>query len=98
VVERVRTFTPGMTFAYSVSMEGGFGGPQIFNEVIRLGEQRAVVLDREGINVDPTADNFGYVIGQVDSFIAAWGPGRYEWRVYVGDELIARARFRFAEG
>jgi len=81
-------------------VEGGFGEPQIFNEVVRVGEdeEETVVLEREGVNVDPASDTFGYVIGQASAFIEAWGPGEYEWRVYVADELVAEERFRLAEG
>jgi hypothetical protein len=95
----VDTFTPNMNFAYSVSVPGGFGEPQIWNEVVRLGEgDPVVVLEREAVTVDPAAETFGYVIGQAQIFISAWGPGEYEWRVYVGDEVVARGPFRLAEG
>lgn len=98
VTETVETFTPGMNFAYSVTVPNGFGEAQIFNEVVRLNGEPTTVLEREGVNVDPAATNFGYVIGQANAFIGAWGPGEYEWRVYVGEELIARGGFRLAEG
>jgi hypothetical protein len=99
IVTPVDTFTPGMAFAYSVTVPGGFGQPQIFNEVVRLGEGEPVeVLPREGVNVDPAASTFGYVIGSAQIFIGAWGPGEYEWRVYVGEEAVARGTFRLAEG
>jgi hypothetical protein len=99
VAETVETFTPSMTFAYSVTVEGGFGGPQIFNEVARVQDgEETIVLEREGVDVDPAADNFGYVIGQAGSFVQAWGPGQYVWRVYVGDDLVAEETFRLSEG
>lgn len=99
IVTPVEAFTPGMTFAYSVTVPGGFGQPQIFNEVVRLGEgDPEIVLPREGVNVDPASQTFGYVIGNAQIFIGAWGPGEYEWRVYVGEELVARQTFRLAEG
>jgi hypothetical protein len=99
VVETVETFTPSMNFAYSVAMPDGFGAPQIGNEVVRIEEDgTSVVLEREPVDVDPAATSFGYVIGQAGTFITAWGPGEYEWRVYVEDEIIARGRFQLAEG
>ena len=99
VVEVVETFTPSMNFAYSVAVPDGFGAPQIGNEVVRIEEdETTVVLEREPVNVDPAATNFGYVIGQAGTFITAWGPGEYEWRVYVEDEIVARGRFRLADG
>ena len=99
VAEPADTFTPSMTFAYSVTVPDAFGAPQIQNEVVRIeGEEETIVLEREGITVDPAATNFGYVIGPASNFVTAWGPGEYEWRVYVEDEIVARERFRLAEG
>jgi len=94
----VETFTPSMTFAYSVSMPDGFGANEIQNEVVRRDDTHTVVLPREGVGVDPNATVFGYVVGPAGNFISAWGPGEYTWRVYVGDELIARKGFRLSEG
>ena len=99
VAETVDSFTPSMTFAYSVTVPDGFGEPQIQNEVARIeGDEETVVLEREGVNVDPSSTTFGYVIGPAANFVTAWGPGEYEWRVYVGDEVVARERFRLTEG
>jgi hypothetical protein len=95
----VDTFTPAMTFAYSVTVPGGFGEPQIWNEVARVGEgDPVIVLEREAITVDPASETFGYVIGSAQIFVSAWGPGEYEWRVYVGEEVVARGPFRLADG
>jgi hypothetical protein len=30
--------------------------------------------------------------------VTEWGPGEYAWRVYIGDELVARKRFHLADG
>jgi hypothetical protein len=99
IVTPVDTFTPSMTFAYSVTVPGGFGEPQIWNEVARIGEgDPVIVLEREAINVDPASETFGYVIGSAQIFVSAWGPGEYEWRVYVGDEVVARTVFRLSDG
>jgi hypothetical protein len=99
IVTPVDTFTPSMTFAYSVTVPGGFGEPQIWNEVARIGEgDPVIVLEREAINVDPASETFGYVIGSAQIFVSAWGPGEYEWRVYVGDEIVARTVFRLSDG
>ena len=99
VTEPVEQFTPSMTFAYSVTVPDGFGEPQIQNEVARIeGEEETIVLEREAVTVDPSSSTFGYVIGPASNFVSAWGPGEYEWRVYVGDEVVARQRFRLAEG
>lgn len=98
VVTEVETFTPSMTFAYSVEMPGGFGAPQIQNEVVRVDDARTLVLPREGVTVSPEATVFGYELGSAGNFVSAWGPGEYAWRVYVNDELVATKRFRLAEG
>jgi hypothetical protein len=98
VAAEVETFTPSMTFAYSVSLPDGFGASEIQNEVVRRDDAHTVVLPREGVGVDPTATVFGYVVGPAGNFINAWGPGEYTWRVYVGDELVARKGFRLSEG
>ncbi|HEV2951976.1 MAG TPA: hypothetical protein VGZ51_07725 [Actinomycetota bacterium] len=98
VAEEVQTFTPSMVFAYSVEMPGGFGASQIENEVVRVDDARTVVLAREAIGVSPDETVFGYVVGSAAGFIDAWGPGQYTWRVFIDDELVARKRFRLAEG
>jgi hypothetical protein len=99
VEEEERTFTPGMSFAYSITVEDGLGVSQIENEVVRIEEGgRPVVLPREAVSVDPESSTFGYVVGPADSLIDAWGSGTYQWRVYADDELIARRRFNLADG
>ena len=97
IAEPVDTFTPDMTFAYSVSMPDGFGGGAIENEIVRLSDE-VTVLPRQAVNVNAEATAFGYVLGPTSSFIQEWGTGEFEWRTYVGDTLIARGRFTFAEG
>jgi hypothetical protein len=98
IAQEVETFTPSMTFAYSVEMPDGFGASTFENEVIRVDEAHTVVLEREGIGVSPDATVYGYVVGPAENFIDTWGPGQYTWRVYINDELVARKRFRLAEG
>ncbi len=99
VSEPVETFTPPVTFAYSVTVPGGFGAEAIENEIIKLsGESETVVLPRQSVGVSPDAETFGYVIGTAGDFLGQWGPGEFEWRVYVGGEVVARGTFRFAEG
>lgn len=98
VAEEVETFTASMVFAYSVEMPGGFGASQIENQVVRVDDARTVVLAREAIGVSPDETVFGYVVGSAEGFIDAWGPGQYAWRVFIDDELVARKRFRLAEG
>ena len=99
VAEPVETFLPADTFAYSVTMPGGFGADAIENEIIKLsGESETVVLPRQSVGVTPDAETFGYVIGNAGDFLGQWGPGEFQWRVYVGGEVVAIGSFRFAEG
>ncbi len=99
--EQVETFTPGVAFAYSVTMPDGFGADQIQNEIAKQGQgdaEEVIVLERQGVGVDPDATTFGYVIGTAGDFLGQWGPGTFEWRVYVDDTLVARGTFNFTEG
>ncbi len=101
VVEPVDTFTPGVAFAYSVTVPDGFGGDRIENEIAKQGAgdaEEVIVLERQGVGVNPDATVFGYVIGTAGDFLGQWGPGTFEWRVYVDDTLVARGTFNFTEG
>ena len=98
ITDRAQTFRPAMTFAYSLEMPEGFGASQIENEIRRLDDARTVVLPREGVGVDPDATVYGFVVGNAQNFITAFGPGLYVWRVFVDDELVASKRFRLSEG
>lgn len=91
------TFTPGMTFAYSLSAPEGIGGTPIRNEISRTSDPAEVVLD-DPVNVDAAAEVVGYNLGNAAGFISDWGPGEYVWRIYVGEELVAEAPFRLADG
>ncbi len=56
------------------------------------------MLPRQSVGVDPAATVFGYVVGTAGDFLGAWGPGEFEWRVYVDGTIAARGRFRYSEG
>jgi hypothetical protein len=99
VTEPVDTFTPPAAFAYSVSMPNAFGTNAIENEIAKLNDQgENIVLPRQSVGVDPASSSFGYVVGTAGDFLRAWGPGRFEWRVYLDGEIVARGRFRYSEG
>jgi hypothetical protein len=99
VVEKVKTFTPSMAFAYSVSLPEGFGSSAIENEIAKLGSGgENIVLPRQSVAVDPASTSFGYVVGTAGDFLDQWDPGRFEWRVYLDGSLIASGRFRYSEG
>ena len=101
VASPVETFTPPTAFAYSVAMPGGFGVDTIENEIAKIDEDgvsETIVLPRQSVGVDPAETVFGYVVGTAGDFLGAWGPGEFEWRVYVDGTIAARGRFRYSEG
>lgn len=103
VVEPVDTFTPGMTFAHSITSTEPFGEAQIGEEIVRINEDGSVgdqIVDPAGnkLGVDPAGTTAGFVAGDAANFVRDWGPGVYEMRIYVGETLIAKGQFRLAEG
>ncbi|MGH2446696.1 MAG: hypothetical protein ACRDGD_11775 [Candidatus Limnocylindria bacterium] len=106
VTDPTDTFTPGMTFAHSITTTDPFGAPTIFEQVVRLNEdgtegEEVVTITGDNPNalsVDPAATSVGYVGPDAADFLRSWGPGVYEMRVYVGETLIARGQFRLAAG
>lgn len=91
------TFAPSDNFAYSLSVPGGVGGDAIRNEVARTSDPSETVSDEE-IPADSSAEVIGYNLGSASTFVAAWGPGEYVWRIYVGEELVAEQPFRLSDG
>lgn len=99
VTEPIDTFTPSLAFAYSVTMPEPFGVNTIENEIVKLNDEGGnVVLPKQEVPVDPNLATYGYVIGTAGDFLGAWGPGEFEWRVYISGELAARGTFRYSEG
>ena len=92
------TFTPATNFAYAVSVPGGIGGTPIRNVVERTSDPAGTVVEGDEIPVDPASEVVGYSLGSAAGFVRDWGPGEYVWRIYVGEELVAQATFRLAEG
>ena len=103
VIDPVDTFTPGMTFAHSISSTEPFGANVIGEEVVRINEDGtpgAVIVDpaTNQLSVDPAATVAGFVAGDAANFVRDWGTGVYEMRIYIGQTLIAKGQFRLAEG
>jgi hypothetical protein len=98
VTGATKTFGPNVSFAYALTVPGGVGAPSIRNEISRRSEPREVVQDDELANIDPADELISFNLGSAAGFIQDWGPGEYVWRVYVGEELVARAVFRLSEG
>jgi hypothetical protein len=92
------TFTPSSNFAYSLNVPGGIGGTPIRNEISRTSDPAEVIVPGDEIAVDPAVETIGYNLGSAASFVRDWGPGEFVWRIYVGEELVAEAPFRLAEG
>jgi hypothetical protein len=103
VIEPVETFTPGMTFAHSISSTEPFGDSVIGEAVVRLNEdgtdgETIVDAAQNQLGVDPAGTIAGFVAGDAANFVRDWGPGVYVMRIYIGDTLIAEGTFRLAEG
>jgi hypothetical protein len=90
------TFTPSSSFAYALTTPEGPGATPIRNEITRLDDEEVVANDE--LRVDPADPIIGYNLGSAAGFIQDWGSGEFRWRVYVGEELVAQATFRLAEG
>ena len=103
VVDPVDTFTPGMTFAHSITSTAPFGVATIGEQVVRINDDgtegdEIVAAAGNQLRVDPAASSDGFVGPDAGAFVTDWGPGLYELRVYTGDVLIAKGQFRLAEG
>ena len=103
VLNPIETFTPGMTFAHSISSTEPFGVPAIGEEVTRLNEDGTdgdtiVNPAQNQLSVDPAATVVGFVAGDAANFVRDWGPGVYVMRIYAGETLIAEGTFRLSEG
>jgi hypothetical protein len=97
------TFTPGMTFAHTVTNGAPFGAPTIGEQVLRINEDGSdgdtiVGAAQNQLGVDPAGTTAGFVAGDAANFVRDWGPGIYEMRIFIGETLIARGQFRLAEG
>jgi hypothetical protein len=103
VVDPLDTFTPGMTFAHSITSTQPFGVALIGEQVVRVNDdgtegEEIVAAAGNQLRVDPASSSDGFVGPDAGAFISDWGPGLYELRVYTGDILIAKGQFRLAEG
>jgi len=97
VTSPVETFTPPTAFAYSVSFPDAVS--VIENEIAKVDDDgETIVLPRQSVTINPPAPSFGYVVGTAGDFLGQWGPGDFEWRVYVDGSVAARGRFRYSEG
>ena len=95
-VERVRQFTAGQPFVYSVTLSEPPIASTVFVEVERLsGGTPRIVQERSPQQITAGRRTFALVL-RTDDLLAAWGAGRFEMRIFLGQEgaAIATGRFR----
>jgi hypothetical protein len=103
ITDPTETFTPGMTFAHSITNNAPFGAASLGEQVVRVNDDGTegdtiVGAAQNQLSVDPAASTAGFVATDAANFIRDWGTGLYEMRIFVGESLIARGQFRLAEG
>jgi hypothetical protein len=94
-VRRVRGFHAGQTFAYSVTLRQPPTTSSIFVEVQRISGQPRVVQERSIQHIAAGRRTFAFTV-PADALLAAWGGGRFEMRIFLGQQsgAIAIGRFR----
>lgn len=102
IVEPVNTFTPGMTFAYSIEVPEPFGVSTVGEQIVRIladgTEEEVVQAQNNQPQVQADATIAGFEVGDAVNFLDEWGPGLYVMRVYAAGVLIAQEQFTLAEG
>ena len=97
-VHRVRRFHAGQAFAYSVTLAAPATTSTIFVEVERLsGSAPRIVQERSIQRITPGRRTFAFSVPTAN-LLAAWGAGRFEMRIFLGQETMPTAigRFRLA--
>ena len=94
-VRPVRAHRAGQTFAYSVTLTQPPIGSSIFVEVERISGTPRVVQKRSIQHITAGRRTFAFTV-PTDDLLAAWGGGRFEMRIYLGQQSapIAIGRFR----
>ena len=101
IVEPVDTFTPGMDFAHRVDMPEPWGVTTIAEGIFRIAEDGTETEVVRAIDNQPSVVpdlTYAAFVVPVTPLYEEWGPGVYEMRVFVNNELVAVGRFTFAEG
>ncbi|HEY8180294.1 MAG TPA: hypothetical protein VIH33_07815 [Candidatus Limnocylindria bacterium] len=90
-----RGYHAGQTFAYSVTLAQPPTTSSIFVEVQRISGQPRVVQERSVQHITAGRRTFAFTV-PTDDLLAAWGDGRFEMRIFLGQETtpIAIGRFR----
>ena len=94
-VQRTRSYRPGQTFAYSVTLPQPPVSSSIFVEVERISGRARVVQEASLQTITAGRRTFAFTV-PTDDLLAAWGAGRFEMRIYLGQVStpIAVGRFR----
>ncbi len=74
IIEPVDTFTPGMTFAHSITSTEPFGAATIGEQIVRLNDDgtegdQLVAADGNQLTVNPEATSAGFVAGDSGNFV-----------------------------
>jgi len=95
VVRPVRAHRAGQTFAYSVTLTQPPMVSSIFVEVERISGTPRVVQERSIQHITAGRRTFAFTV-PTDDLLAAWGGGRFEMRIYLGQQSapVAIGRFR----
>lgn len=101
IVEPNNTFVPGVNFAHRIDMPEPWGVSSIAEGIYRInddGTEQEVVRPID--NQPAVVPDLSYAAFAVPAspLIEEWGPGTYEMRVFVGDQLVAEGQFIFPEG
>jgi hypothetical protein len=94
-IRRTRSYHPGQTFAYSVTLAQPSATTSIFVEVERISGPPRLVQERSIQHITAGRRTFAFTVPS-DDLLAAWGAGRFEMRIYLGqgEVPIAAGRFR----
>jgi len=91
-------FRAGDTFAYSVQLPAAPGVDSVNVEIVLLeGDSGTVVQPPDDQGIVPTSAIIAFTV-QTTKLLAAWGPGSYEMRIYLGaTKKVAVGRFTLVE-
>jgi hypothetical protein len=94
-IRPVRAYRAGQTFAYSVTLTEPPLSSTIFVEVERLSGRPRVVQERSIQHITAGRRTVAFTV-PTDDLLGAWGSGRFEMRIYLGQQgaPIAIGRFR----
>lgn len=93
-VRPVGAYYPGQEFAYSVTLREPPTTSTIFVEVRRISGQPRVVQERSIQHITAGRRTFAFTV-PTDDLLAAWGAGRFEMQIFLGQESVPVATGRF---